>query len=283
MKSSVPTRMYMRVPQASSGWVVLGCGVGMGVGYLLSTRRSRRKTLDRSNLSTHPSWTPGDKQPPPEGTEKGHVRIDPRDLKSCYSLMISSVVPRPIALTSTLAPDGTVNCAPFSYFNTVGHDPPTLAVSVCRNGNGSKKDTLVNMLASGEFVVSIMSDWFVEAANHTCGSFPPEVDEMDVAGLTPIKSTIVAPPRIKESAVNMECKVRHTYDIVNSKGDVTTTVVFGEVVMFHVFSHLLNENGAGEGKPTVNHEGLMPMSRLGGNTYGRLGSVFDIPRPRVGK
>lgn len=78
-------------------------------------------------------------------------------------------------------------------------------------------------------------------------------------------------------------QVRHTYDIVNSKGDVTTTVVFGEVVMFHVFSHLLKENGAGEGKPTVNHEGLMPISRLGGNTYGRLGSVFDIPRPRVGK
>lgn len=62
----------MRVPQASSGWVVLGCGVGMGVGYLLSTRRSRRKTLeDRNNPSTHPSWTPGDKQPPPEGTDKG--------------------------------------------------------------------------------------------------------------------------------------------------------------------------------------------------------------------
>lgn len=62
-------------------------------------------------------------------------------------------------------------------------------------------------LCYSEFVVSIMSDWFVEAANHTCGSFPPEVDEMNVAGLTPIKSTIVAPPRIKESAVNMECKV----------------------------------------------------------------------------
>ncbi|CAN0338581.1 unnamed protein product [Ectocarpus sp. 8 AP-2014] len=71
MKSSVPTRMRMRIPQASSGWVVLGCGVGMGVGYLLSTRRSRRKTLDRSNLSTHPSWTPGNKQPPPERSDKG--------------------------------------------------------------------------------------------------------------------------------------------------------------------------------------------------------------------
>lgn len=59
-----------------------------------------------------------------------------------------------------------------------------------------------------EFVVSIISDWFVEAANHTCGSFPPEVDEMELSGLTPAKSTIVSPPRVKESGMNMECKVR---------------------------------------------------------------------------
>ncbi|CAM9299711.1 unnamed protein product, partial [Hapterophycus canaliculatus] len=213
----------------------------------------------------------------------GHIQVDPSDLKSCYSLMISSVVPRPIALTSTQAPDGTVNMAPFSYFNTVGHDPPTLAVSICRNGNGSKKDTLVNIEANGEFVVSIMSDWFVEAANHTCGSFPPEVDEIKTAGLTPVKSTVVGPPRVEESGVNMECKVRHTYDIVNKKGDVTATVVIGEVVMFHVFPHLLNKDGAGEGKPTVDIKGYLPVSRLGGNTYARLGSVFDIPRPRVTK
>lgn len=185
-------------------------------------------------------------------------------------------------MTSTQAPDGTVNLAPFSYFNTVGHDPPTLAVSICRNGDGTKKDTLNNIEANGyvakrttctntnptrfpaskcqifrglavvsfwnlkkrrrvwhqeggdpysqasrccdcsscwsvrpvqshvcrEFVVAIMSDWFVESANHTCGNFPPEVDEMAVSGLTPVPSVHVAPPRLRESAVSMECKVR---------------------------------------------------------------------------
>lgn len=65
----------------------------------------------------------------------------------------------------------------------------------------------VVLRAGSEFVVSIISDWFVEAANHTCGNFPPEVDEMKVAGLTPVKSIIVTPPRVKESAMNMECKV----------------------------------------------------------------------------
>ncbi|CAN0362239.1 unnamed protein product, partial [Laminaria digitata] len=118
------------------------------------------------------------------------------------------VIPRPVAFVSTQAADGTVNLSPFSYFNTVGHDPPMLAVSICRNHDGGKKDTLVNIEASGEFVVSIISDWFVEAANHTCGSFPPEVDEMELSGLTPAKSTIVSPPRVKESGMNMECKVR---------------------------------------------------------------------------
>eukprot|EP00752_Nemacystus_decipiens_P012163 g10782.t1 len=165
----------------------------------------------------------------------------------------------------------------------MGHDPPTLAISICRNGNGSKKDSLVNIEANGEFVVAIMSDWFVEAANHSCGSFPPEVDEMATAGLTPVRSVRVAPPRVEESAISMECKVKHTHDIVNKNGNITTTVVLGEVVMFHVFPHLLNEDGAGEGKPTVSIKGLFPLSRLGGNTFARLGSMFDLPRPRVTK
>ncbi|CAM9684781.1 unnamed protein product [Pylaiella littoralis] len=280
--------------KSRGGWVLAGCGACVGLGYLASSLLSRSRTFGSAATGSdfpdvveterpHPEWKPPQRQPPPEGSEKDHVQVDPSDLKSCYPLMISAVVPRPIALTSTQAPDGTVNVAPFSYFNTVGHDPPTLAVSICRNGNGSKKDSLVNIEANGEFVVSIMSDWFVESANHSCGAFPPEVDEMAVSGLTPAPSLLVTPPRVKESAVNMECKVQHTYDIVNKKGEVTTTVVFGEVVMFHVLPHLLSENGAGEGKPTVEVQGFMPISRLGGNTYARLGSVFDIPRPRVQK
>ncbi|CAM9827034.1 unnamed protein product, partial [Ascophyllum nodosum] len=118
-----------------------------------------------------------------------------------------SVVPRPIGFVSTKAIDGTVNLAPFSFFNAVGHDPPMLVISVCRKGGDVKKDTLANIEDTGEFVVSIISEWFVEAANHTSGNFPPQVDEMEAAGLTPLKSIIVSPPRVKESAVNMECKV----------------------------------------------------------------------------
>eukprot|EP00904_Undaria_pinnatifida_P002085 jgi/Undpi1/11878/HiC_scaffold_4.g01577.m1 len=231
----------------------------------------------------HPAWTPGQKQPHPEGLDGDHVPVDPLECKSCYALMTSAVIPRPVAFVSTKAEDGTVNVSPFSYFNAVGHDPPMLAVSICRNRGGVKKDTLANIEASGEFVVSIISDWFVEAANHTCGNFPPEVDEMKVAGLTPVKSIIVSPPRVKESAMNMECKVHHMYEIVNAEGECTTTVVFGEVVMFHVFPHLLDEAGAHEGKPSMHLQGYKPIARLGGNTYARLGSAFDLRRPNVQK
>jgi flavin reductase (DIM6/NTAB) family NADH-FMN oxidoreductase RutF len=90
------------------------------------------------------------------------------------------VVPRPIALTSTLSSSGIRNVAPFSYFNIVAHDPPTIVIGICKSPNGNKKDTLVNIEETGEFVVNIISDWMVEAANHTCGTFPPEIDEMEL-------------------------------------------------------------------------------------------------------
>jgi flavin reductase (DIM6/NTAB) family NADH-FMN oxidoreductase RutF len=79
------------------------------------------------------------------------------------------------------------------------------------------KDTLANALSTGEFVVNIMSTWFVEAANHTCGNYDPETDEFQVSGLTPLPSVVVQPPRVAESAVHMECVVRHHWDVKNDK------------------------------------------------------------------
>ncbi|CAN0236815.1 unnamed protein product, partial [Discosporangium mesarthrocarpum] len=139
------------------------------------------------------------------------------------------VTPRPVGFISTQDSSGVVNVAPFSYFNAMGHDPPVVAVSICRKGQGQKKDTLNNIEASGEFVASIISEWFVEAANHACGNFPPEVDEMADSGLTPLPSLLVSSPRVKESAFSMECKVRHSYDVKKQDGAVTATVIIAEV------------------------------------------------------
>lgn len=123
---------------------------------------------------------PGKSQPHPY-PESGYTTFDPTQIPSSYFLSISGVVPRPIALTSTQSLAGIRNVAPFSYFNIIAHDPPTVVIGICRNaGSGTKKDTLINIEETGEFVVNIISDWMVEAANHTCGAFPPEVDEMQL-------------------------------------------------------------------------------------------------------
>ena len=112
----------------------------------------------------HPSWTPGEKQPQPftDTSEKAMVSYSPSDLSSCYSLCISAVVPRPIAFVSTVSEGGVVNLAPYSYAGVVAHDPPTVIFSACRKPKGVKKDTLANVEKSGEFVLSFMSEWFVE-------------------------------------------------------------------------------------------------------------------------
>ena len=110
-----------------------------------------------------------------------------------------------------------------------------------------------------------------KAANHCCGNFPPDVNEMEESGLTPLPSQLVKPPRVAESALQMECKVMHMQEIKNKDGDVTATTVFGEVVMFHIHKdiHTLNE-----GRIVVDIEKYQPISRLGGNTYGMYSTIL---------
>ncbi|CAI5459215.1 unnamed protein product [Closterium sp. Yama58-4] len=213
------------------------------------------------------------------GGEAGVVSVRVADCSSSvlYPLVISTVVPRPIAFISTVSKTGVGNLAPYSYFNAVAHNPPMLAIGHCWS-NGKSKDSLTNILDTRELVVALISDWFVEAANHTCGPFPPEVDEMGLAGLTPVPSVVVKPPRVAESAVNMECVVRHTYDVTDRDGNVTTTIVLVEVVMFHFSEHVVTRT-PNTGKLIVDPAKLRPMCRLGGNTYGFVSHLFDIARP----
>jgi flavin reductase (DIM6/NTAB) family NADH-FMN oxidoreductase RutF len=130
-----------------------------------------------------------------------------------------------------------------------------------------------------DFVVNIVSDWMVEAASHTCGAWPPDVDEFQKSGLTPMSSEIVGPPRVEESAFHMECKLFSKTEIFNDKGARTSTIVLGRVVRFHVKEKLLEQNAAG--MPVMNTLGLQPCGRLGGDTWALLGKTFDIKRPVV--
>eukprot|EP00958_Prasinococcus_capsulatus_P011921 scaffold1187_cov374-Prasinococcus_capsulatus_cf.AAC.11 len=143
-----------------------------------------------ASTSFDPDWKPGDKQPCPYGNDM--KTIVPSE-HNCYPLVISAVLPRPIGFISSMNKEGLLNLAPYSYFQAVSHDPPCTVLSASGSGarGGARKDTQANIEETGEFVVNIMSEWFVEAANHTCGNFDPDVSEWDLCGLTPIPSRTV--------------------------------------------------------------------------------------------
>jgi len=197
------------------------------------------------------------------------MEIDPRELKgsAAYSLFISTLVPRPIAWVSTLSPAGQPNLAPFSFFMGVTSDPPTLAVAIGRR-RGQQKDTTRNLVARGEFVVNVVTEATAQAMVFTSGDFPPEVNEFKAAGLTALPSVVVAPPRVGESPLHMECRVERLIDL----GRSATTLAIGEVVRFHIADHLWSGTD-------VEVEKLRPLGRLGRALYTPLGSIWEIPRP----
>jgi flavin reductase (DIM6/NTAB) family NADH-FMN oxidoreductase RutF len=135
-------------------------------------------------------------------------------------------------------------------------------------------DTHRNLVETGECVVHIISEWMVEAANQSCGSYAYDVDEIPLSGLTTLPSTTVSPPRIAEAAVQRECKLQHCHPVVNAEGAVTSTICIVEVVTFHI-----NEAVYDEKEQTVDVERLAPMSRLGGDRFGMTSGTFDLPRP----
>lgn len=258
----------------------VGSAIGLLVGFVVA-KRSRRPTVLSGYIDTpHPYWYPGQRVDVPLQGDS-FLEVDPavQTEANLYPFVISAVVPRPIAFVSTLSSNGVGNLAPFSYFNVLGHNPPVVAIGITRAGTrgGGKKDTFKNIEETGEFVVNIISEWFVEAANHTCGPFDPEIDEMDLAGLTPIPSMKVKPPRVKESALHMECKLLNVQNFEDRNKQPSWAVVIGEVVLFHVHEGVTGSSPSG--KMVVDPLKFRPVSRLGGVTYALSGPLFELKRP----
>jgi len=182
---------------------------------------------------------------------------------STYPWLTAIVVPRPIAWVSTLSVDGVVNLAPHSFFTVASAEPPVVSFT-----SVGSKDTLRNVRATGEFVVNLAPRRLAEQVNLTATNFPPGVDELAEAGLTAAPSSLVAPPRVGESPVAIEC----VFDGERSFG--RSTVVFGRVVQVSVARAVL----ADDGLPDVRL--LDPAARLGREEWGALGEVFTLVRPR---
>lgn len=230
----------------------------------------------------HPTWKQGDgANDGGESLKKEHVEIDPhaegRSVASNYKLLISGMVPRPIALISTKSQDGqTTNLAPFSYSQVVNHDPPTFVVGFV--GSLEKaKDTLKNLNETQECVINIISEHFLEAANSTSINAPYGVSEWETSGLTQAPTSIVKPARVKESILAIEGKLVETKEFESRTvpGKKTGVLAIIEGVRFWV-----REDAIDEEQSVIDLNVLKPISRLGGISYGRTTDAIEIPRPQ---
>lgn len=190
-----------------------------------------------------------------------------------YKLIIGTVLPRPIAFVSTRSPEGVDNLAPFSFFTVVASNPLTIAFCPMRRGpEALKKDTLVNLEATGEFVVNVVDESFVGPMNQCSADFEPDESEWVACGLTAIASELVAPPRVAESPIQLECKLRQVVEVGDGPG--AGAVVLGEVIRMHVRDDLY-QNGR------ILTEKWSPIGRMAGATYVRCHDTFELARPSV--
>jgi flavin reductase (DIM6/NTAB) family NADH-FMN oxidoreductase RutF len=209
------------------------------------------------------------------------LTLHPADCKinQIYKLLTGIVVPRPVALVSTIDRNGVANLAPFSAFCQAGANPP--AVLFCpalrvpaeagEPRRDLRKDTLRNIEETGEFVVNTVSEAIAAAANAASAEVPLEVDEFQLAGLTRLASEAVRPPRVAESPAQMECKLLQVIYVSRAPG--AGVIVLGEVVRFHVRADLF-ENFR------IDAASLDAVGRMAGNTWVRTRDCIELIRPR---
>ena len=157
------------------------------------------------------------------------VRFDEIDAKLRYKLMTASIIPRPVALVTSLDKDGNANAAPYSFFNGMSEDPPLIVLGLKRRDSGPKKDTARNIEETGEFVVNIVNWEMHQGMLVTAADFPEGVDEIPLAGFTTATCDLVKPPRIAEAPVAFECR-----KFVTVQAGIDREIAIGEVVAMHV-------------------------------------------------
>ncbi|MGL4495979.1 MAG: flavin reductase family protein [Beijerinckiaceae bacterium] len=201
------------------------------------------------------------------------TRFDVADLapRAVYKLLIGTVVPRPIAWVTTVDPDGRLNAAPYSFFNCLSADPPILALGVENWADMRFKDTTANIRMTEEFTVNIVTDALADAMNVTAVPFAPDIDELEMAGLTAAASTHVRPPRIAEAPVAFECR-RHVGIAIGKSREI----VLGRVLAIHIRSDIVDAQNH-----HVDQRALDAIGRMGGHGYCTTRDQFDLPTMSV--
>jgi len=190
-----------------------------------------------------------------------------------HSPFKSCVVPRPIGWISTLGPDGIANLAPFSQFQNITYDPPIVMFAANQRTTAKRKDTVINVEATGEFVWNMATYDLREAVNLSSREFPPEVDEFEMAGLEKAPSLIVKPPRVAASPVQFECRHLQTIRIPGNGDMGSADIVIGRVVHIHISDEALTADGR------IDIEKIKPLARLGYFNYTYVDKQFEMLPP----
>lgn len=198
--------------------------------------------------------------------EIDYATISPRER---YKLLVGSLVPRPVALVSTIGLDGRHNAAPFSFFNAVCDDPPAVAIGV-NSDPSHTKDTARNIRATGEFVVNLVDEALAARMNLCSAELPADHDEFELAGFTAIAGVKVKAPRVAEAPISFECR-----RLVNLEIGVGRNVVIGEVVYLHIRDDLIDA----ERLHVHGHKSGLIARMHGLGWYARTTDLFDMPRP----
>lgn len=206
------------------------------------------------------------------------MKVDPKALnsKKAHDILTDIVTPRPIAFVSTIGGDGVYNVAPYSYFTAISHRPMILGFSLSRKKKGKKKDTLVNIESTKEYVVNVVTEELGLAMNKTAAAYPPHVDEFEKAGLTPKEADIITPPLVEESPINMECRLIQILEFGDNPE--YTNFIIGEVVQIHINEAYLRDD-------KIQPKELKLIGRLGGggSAYCRTTDIFNIKRISLNK
>lgn len=202
------------------------------------------------------------------------MRVEPGslDIRDRYSLLISVILPRPIAWVSTISPEGVTNLAPFSFFTGISAEPMSVLFCPVNTREGRRKDTLINVEKTRQFVVNMATEGNAAQMNRTSAAYPYGVSEFEKVGLTALPSAKVKPPRVKESPVALECELRQIVSLAD--GPLGGHVVIGTVVLAHVDDAAWND-----GRPR--HQDLKAIGRMEGAWYARTRDAFELSRPDV--
>jgi flavin reductase (DIM6/NTAB) family NADH-FMN oxidoreductase RutF len=211
-------------------------------------------------------------------TDAGHTAAGERkqfdftqiSARDRYKLMIGTIIPRPIALVTTVDENGRINAAPFSFFNCLSADPPILAIGVENHADMSFKDTAHNIRMTEVFTVNIVSFAIAEAMHVCAAKYPRGTDELKAAGLTAMAGTRVASPYILEAPAAFECRRHVTLELGKSR-----QIILGEILFAHYGEGLVDEN------LHVDPAGVDAIARLGGDTCSTIRDRFEMLTPKL--